>query len=64
MRVSKIPSAYQYKDWMLASNYRPTGAANFKRVVKRIFPKSYEKRERVGTRQMTVFYNLKLINQL
>ena len=54
----------KYKDWMLANNYRPTGAANFKRAVKRIFPKSYEKRERVGLRQMTVFYNIKVMSDL
>ena len=53
-----------YRRWMLESNYRPTGAANFKRAVKRIFPKSYEKRERVGLRQMTVFYNIKVMSDL
>ena len=53
-----------YRRWMLESNYRPTGAANFKKAVKRIFPKSYEKRERVGLRQMTVFYNIKVMSDL
>ena len=54
----------KYKDWLLANNYRPIGAGTFKRAVKRIFPKSYEKRERVGLRQMTVFYNIKAISEL
>ena len=54
----------KYREWMLANNYRPTGAANFKKAVKRIFPKSYEKRERVGLRQMTAFYNIMVMSDL
>ena len=43
---------------------RPTGAANFKKAVKRIFPKSREERKRIDGRQLTVFYNIHEISNL
>ena len=63
-RVSSDQLFKDYKKWMLENNYRPTGAATFKKAVKRIFPKSYEKRERVGTRQITFFCNIRVISDL
>ena len=45
----------KYKEWMLKNSYHPTGAANFKKAVKRIFSKSREDRQRTMAGRMTVF---------
>ena len=54
----------QYRVWVRENGYHPVGAGNFKNAVKRVFPKSYEKRERVGTHQITFFCNIRNISDL
>ena len=54
----------KYQAWMLENNYRPTGAANFKKAVKRVFPRSLVDRSREGIRRVTIYRNIRTISEL
>ena len=62
--VSSSELYNEYKRWMRRNGYHHLGARNFKIAVKRVFPKSYEDRQRIGINRMMTLHNIKMINIL
>jgi len=52
----------QYRDWATNNGYRALGAANFKKAVKTIYPKSYTEKRRTESGNILVFGNIHNIN--
>lgn len=54
----------RYKEWAMNNGYRGVGAANFKKAVKTIYPKSYTEKKRTEDGNILVFCNIRNINNL
>ena len=54
----------QYREWVENNGYRPVGAANFKRAVKLVYPRSYEDRKQTQDRKIAILQNIRTINML
>lgn len=54
----------QYREWTLNNGYRAVGAANFKKAVKTLYPKSREENKRTDSGRLRVFCNIRTVNNL
>lgn len=54
----------QYREWTLNNGYRAVGAANFKKAVKNLYPKSRDENKRTESGRFRVFCNIRTVNNL
>ena len=54
----------QYREWALNNGYHAVGAANFKKAVKNLYPKSRDENKRTESGRFRVFCNIRTVNNL